>query len=87
MESTLFVGPPAGLTLHCLKGSVLSLAGFLHAWLGCGLRDQVLACVGALLEKLEPDKRCTILLTGKQLNFQYQLLPSLCELAGTPHLS
>ena len=77
--------PPA--TLHCPRGSVLGFAGFLQAWLGCGLRDQVLACVGALLEGLEPDRRCTILLTGKQSDLQRQLLPSLCELALTPHLT
>ena len=50
-----------------LRGSLLGPAGFLQAWLGGGLREQVLACVGALLEELEQDQRCTILLTGKQL--------------------
>ena len=44
---------------------MLGPAGFLQAWLAGGLREQVLACVGALLEKLEPDQRCKILLTGK----------------------
>ena len=50
---------------------MLGPAGFLQAWLGGGLREQVLACVGALLEEHEPDQRCTVLLTGKQ---SYQLL-------------
>ena len=62
-------GLHAGLllaSLHHLTGSVLGSAGFLQAWLGGGLREQVLACVEALLKELEPDQRCTILLTGKQ---------------------
>ena len=68
-------------SLHRLSGSVLSHAGFLQAWLAGGLREQVLACVGALLEELEPDQRCTILLTGKQYCPPLtQLLPSMCEL-------
>ena len=46
---------------------MLGPAGFLQAWLAGSLREQVLACVGALLEKVEPDQRCTMLLTGKQI--------------------
>ena len=52
-------------SLHPLRGSDLGPAGFLQAWLGGGLREQVLTCVGALLEELGPDQRCTVLLTGK----------------------
>ena len=63
---------------------MLGPAGFLQAWLGGGLREQVLTCVGALLEELEPDQRCTILLTGKQsCPPPAQLRPFLCELCLT----
>ena len=66
-------------SLHHLTGSVLGPAGFLQAWLGGGLREQVLACVGALLEEHGPDQRCTILLTGKQFFSSLSLLPhSFC---------
>ena len=73
-------------TILCLSGSGLGVAGFLQAWLGHDLQDQVLACVGALLKELEPDQRCTILLTGKQFVSQCQLLPSWCQLGLTLHL-
>ena len=35
---------------------MLGPAGFLQAWLAGGLREQVLACVGDLLQELEPDQ-------------------------------
>ena len=44
---------------------MLGPAGFLQAWLVGGLREQVLACVGDLLQELEPDQLYKILLTGK----------------------
>eukprot|EP00891_Asterochloris_glomerata_P007760 jgi/Astpho2/7760/Aster-07599 len=47
------------------EDQALAAAGFLQAWLGGGLREQVLACVGALLEELAQDQRCTMLLTGE----------------------
>lgn len=47
-------------TLHC------ACAGFLQAWLGFGLRDQVVQRVRELLQQLAPDQHCTIMLTGKQ---------------------
>ena len=44
----------------------LPCAGFLQAWLGFGLRDQVVQSVRELLQQLTPDRHCTIMLTGKQ---------------------
>ena len=46
--------------LHC------AWAGFLQAWLGFGLRDQVVQSVKELLQQLAPDQHCSIMLTGKQ---------------------
>ena len=73
-------------TICCLSGSGLGVAGFLQAWLGHGLQDQVLACIGAVLKELEPDQRCTILLTGKHFVSRCHRLPFWCELGLTKHL-
>ena len=46
-------------SLHCV------CVGFLQAWLGFGLRDQVVQRVRTLLQQLAPDQHCSIMLTGK----------------------
>ena len=103
MAITLFAGPSlasglrAGLllaSLHHLRGSVLGPAGFLQAWLGGGLREQVLACVGALLEELAQDQRCTMLLTGEHfcrlskptVTIPCELCPPPCRTSPHPRL-
>ena len=60
---------------------MLGPAGFLQAWLAGGLREQVLACVGDLLQELEPDQLYNA--ADRQAACPSQIATSLCELCLT----